>query len=231
MPELIYCAGGNRRFAELAHAAGFRLGARLPDTVYDVAPLYFADQEWRKPDRTRYVAEVARHQPYLATVLDLERPDQLDEVLGWAEEIAPHVREVGLIPKCDGVIATLPRAIGGRPVRLCYSVPSAYGGAELSVWEFAGWPVHLLGGSPHRQRQYARYLDVRSADGNYAQKLATRHCQFLAAAPVPDANNRWWPTLKEADGRRWEGDGPYEAFRRSCAAIRALWAAERPAVA
>ena len=76
--ELIYCAAGNRRFAEIATSHGFRYGAQLPGTVYtDVAPLYFADQDWKEPNRDKYMSALAQHRPHMATVLDWEREEQL----------------------------------------------------------------------------------------------------------------------------------------------------------
>ena len=53
--------------------------------------------------------------------------------------------------------------------------------------------------------------------------MATRWCQFWVPGTARYARNRYWPTLTEADGQRWAADGPYEAFRRSCLAIRAAW--------
>ena len=228
MIDLIYCAAGNRRFAEIAVAAGFLYGAQLPGTVYpDVARLSFADQDWKRPNRAAYMASLAAHRPRMATVLDWERDKQLGEVLSWAEEAAQYVERVILIPKVVGGIPRLPRAIGGAKIVLGYSVPATYGGTELPPWEFAGWPVHLLGGSPHRQLHAAHYMRVVSADGNYAAKMA-RHNQFWMAGHARNAHDRFWPRLKETDGKRW-GDGtstadaPYEAFRRSCANIMAAW--------
>jgi hypothetical protein len=219
--EIIHCGGGNRRFAETAISAGFRYGARLPDTVY--APLYFADQEFKDPDRDAYMAALAEHRPRLATVLDWQKPGQLDEVLGWAEDAARFVDVIVIVPKVVGGIPRLPRTIGGRPVRLGYSVPTRYAGTPVPVWEFTGWPVHLLGGSPQKQMEMTLYLDVRSADSNYAQKMATKYCQFWTPGNARYAKNRYWPTLREADGKRWKGNAPYEAFRRSCANMRAAW--------
>lgn len=46
-PTLIFCAAKNRRYAEIALAAGFRYGAQLPNHVY-FAP-YFVDQEHNNP--------------------------------------------------------------------------------------------------------------------------------------------------------------------------------------
>lgn len=102
----------------------------------------------------------------MATVLDWYRMEQLPDVLGWAEDIAPFVSVIVIIPKVPGEVHRLPRDVGGKQVRLGYSVPTTYGGTEVPLYEFAGWPVHLLGGDPARQMALARVLDVRSADGN-----------------------------------------------------------------
>ena len=226
--EIIYCANGNRRFAQIAIEAGMTYGAQLPGTVY--FPPEFVDQDWKRPDRAAYVAAVAQHQPRMATVLDWERDEQLPEVLGWAEDVAPFVERVIIIPKVIGGIPRLPRRIGGREVVLGYSVPTRYAGTCVPPWEFAGWPVHLLGGSPHRQLHAAHYMRVVSADGNYAAKMARQNNQFWMAGHARNAHDRYWPRLKETDGKRW-GDGtstadaPYEAFRRSCINVLAAWLA------
>lgn len=217
--ELIYCAGKNQRFEAVALAAGFRIGAQLPNTVYH--PVYFADQDWKRPNRERYMQALAEHRPAMATVLDLERPDQLVEVLGWAEEASAYARYVLIIPKYSGAVDRLPRKIGSADVVLAYSVPTAFGGTQVPAWEFYGWPVHLLGGSPHRQMEIARYLKVISADGNMANKMATTRGQFWMPGTARWARDHYWPKLSEAG---WQGqDAPLEAFRRSCENIAAAW--------
>ncbi len=250
-PTLIYCGGGNPRFYEISKAAGFEYGARLPDTVY--GPLHFADQNYHTPNREKYMAALAKHKPVIASVLDLESEDQLPEVLSWAEEAAQYVQRIMLIPKVFSIIPQLPTRINNTEVILGYSVPTKYGGTEVPIWEFTGWPVHLLGGSPHMQIKLAGYtLDysggrgkfsryelpsvtvfdtgqVISIDGNMTNLMATQHCQFWTPGTACNANNRFWPTLREAnDGVTW-GDGsatadaPYEAFKRSCKNIMETW--------
>ncbi len=155
-PTLIYCAGGNRRFAEIAIAAGYRFGSQLPETVYH--PLYFADQDWKRPNRAAYMSALAQHRPNMASVLDWEHEGQLNEVLDWAEEAAQYVERVMIIPKVVGGIGRIPHAVNGCPVILGYSVPTRFGGTPLPGWEFAGWPLHLLGGSPHRQMREWSHL-------------------------------------------------------------------------
>jgi hypothetical protein len=218
IPTLIYCAGGNRRLAEIAAEAGFRCGAQLPDTIY--LPLYFADQDWRRPDRQRYMAALAEHKPYMATVIDWERAEQLAEVLDWAEEASEHVSVVMVVPKVQGGIERLPARVGKAEVRLGYSVPSSYGASELMLTEFTERPVHLLGGNPWRQMELAHYLDVRSVDGNSHQGAAVRWCMVWT--------ERRWERLQVLEGTRRKVDAPYEAFRRSCVNIAAAWRKQSP---
>lgn len=231
--ELIYCAAGNRRFAEIAINAGFTYGAQLPATVY-FSPA-FVDQDWKKTKckahkntidmmcvdcaqarekaRPRYMSSLSKHKPRLATVLDLEHDDQLPEVLAWAEEAAQYVTEaVLIIPKAQGIVSRLPRVIGGRSVRLAYSVPTKYGGSSLPLWDFTGWPVHLLGGRPEKQMELSHYLNVASADGNYFGMKAREFCEHWE-----------WPGKWIPDGGRTENDAHYAAFERSCANIVAAW--------
>lgn len=209
VPELIYCANGNKRFAQIAIDAGFLYGAQLPGTIYH--GIHFADQNWKNPDRTRYMAALAEYQPHMASVLDLERTEQLPEVLDWAEEAAQWVKVVMIIPKVFGVIPQLPRRIGGADVRLGYSVPTRHGGTEVPVWEFHGWPVHLLGGSPHRQMAIRKYLDVRSVDGNYHGLKARKWGEYWQ-----------WPGVW-VSGQFRRHDGIYDAFALSCRNIMKAW--------
>jgi hypothetical protein len=207
--ELIYCASGNRRYDDIAVRHGFHIGAQLPGrTIYH--PIFFVDQNWKRPCRSAYMQALAAHRPAMATVLDLERPSQIAEVLGWAEDAAAYTSCVLIIPKYGGAIAGLPRKIAGAAIRLGYSVPTSHGGTEVWAGEFIGWPIHLLGGSPHRQMEIARYLDVRSADGNMHNKMSQR-CKYWQAG-------RWHQLQSDAL------DANYAAFDRSCQHIAAAWA-------
>jgi hypothetical protein len=146
----------------------------------------------------------------MATVLDWEREDQLPEVLGWAEEVAQYVEQIVLIPKVQGGVSKLPHRIGGKSVVLGYSVPTRYGGTSLFLQEFQGWPVHLLGGQPHKQMELACYLNVASVDGNYCNLKASKFCEYWQGG-------RWYPV------RPKQRDAIYVAFRRSCENIIEAW--------
>lgn len=73
-PTLIYCADGNAEFARIAVNAGFEYGAQLPPRGLPFPP-YFADQNWKNPNRERYIAELAKHAPFMASVLDWEKSE------------------------------------------------------------------------------------------------------------------------------------------------------------
>ena len=238
VPELIFCGGNNPRFAEIAIAAGFRYGCELTgDTPY--APVYFADQDWTAHRRAvaagqgdafrvRYMARLAQYRPHMATVLDWERQDQLTEVLIWAEEAAALVDQVLIIPKVpswNNPIRQIPRTIGGRSVVLAYSVPTRYGGTPLPLSYFTGWPVHLLGGSPHEQMRLCRTFTalgatVVSVDGNMHQKEANRLCAFWRAEKGRKGH---WVQLAEVGLGDYGRNSNVEAFRRSCENIAAAW--------
>jgi hypothetical protein len=209
--EVIFCADGNPRMAQIAIDAGLLYGARLPGSV--AFRPYFADQEWKRPNRAAYMARLAKHRPHMATVLDLERYAQLGEVLAWAEEAARYVQRVVIIPKAHGIIAHLPTSIAGRPIRLGYSVPTRYGGTPVQLHEFAAWKgdgVHLLGGSPERQMHIYRALgNVRSVDTNYTAKIALENNKYWAGG---------WVALESV-----YINGPCEAFRRSCVNVMNAW--------
>lgn len=230
MPELIFCADGNKRFADIALAYGYTYGARLPARGLHHRP-GFTDQDWRQPNREVYMSAVAEHRPRLATVLDWEREEQWPEVWAWACEIAPYVESVIIIPKVMGGIGAIPETCEGKPVRLGYSVPTSYGGTSLPSWEFERRPVHLLGGNPQEQIRLAQYMNVVSADTNYHLGMATKYNQFFAAGgSFRAARNRYFPKLNETALGRLEGDVPYKAFALSCINIRAAWMGSPAAV-
>jgi hypothetical protein len=218
-PELFYCAHGNRRFAQIAIDSGFSYGAQMPNTVY--FPPEFTDQNWKTPNRTGYMAALAKYRPRLATVLDWERPDQLTEVLDWASEASQWTSEaVIIIPKVVGGTKRLPKTINGKSIRLGYSAATTFSGTPCTLSEFEGFPVHCLGGSPAAQMWVANRSNCLSADGNYIQTMARRRCQFYSPGLFGQRSN--WPSLGEI-GLGWVTDAPYIAFKLTCIAIQMAW--------
>jgi hypothetical protein len=225
-PRIIYCAGGNKRFADIAIRNGFFYGARIPRDKPHY-PIYFADQDWRKPRKEDYIRLLSIYRPMIATVLDLEKRSQVRTVIKWAEEASKYTKYIVIIPKVKGVISEIPRIINKKEVILGYSVPTKYGSTPIKIQEFSGWKVHLLGGSPHRQMNLWKimkeFCDIYSVDGNYIQLIALRYNKFWTNGNAHYAENRWLPRLDEADGKKWNIDAPYEAFRRSCINVINAW--------
>lgn len=218
--EVIYCAAGNKRFAEIAIDAGMHTGAQLPATVY-YQP-YFVDQNWKNPNREKYMAELAKYTPYMATVLDYDSNTTHEEVMSWANEASQYVQVIVIIPKVWGTIDCIPHTINGKPVRLGYSVPTTHGGTDVPLSEFSNRPVHLLGGSPEDQIELAKFLNVKSIDNNYIQKMAAQYCQYWSVHIVSGARNKIYPTLREV-GIGGGNDAIYRAFEISCRNIMTAW--------
>lgn len=231
MPEIIYCADGNEEFARLAIQAELTYGSQPLKTFYH--PIDFADLDPDQiPPIDKYVEAIKQHRPRIATVKDWAVESELPEVLGWAEEIAPLVESIIIIPKVMNGISQLPKKIGGKQVVLGYSVPTSHSGTQLPEFQFISWPVHLLGGSPQKQRKLARYLNVVSVDGNMMHKMATGDNKTgIVAVWQPDSRKfkkGHWVGLDEyliANGLPPVGndDAPYRAFEISCQNIKALW--------
>jgi hypothetical protein len=236
--RLIFSSGGTPRFAEIAMRHGWLPGARLPCTVY-ADKLHFADNEYQDFERDPYVEAIKIHRPKLATLVDLERWDQIDEVIQLGKDIAPYVQEALIvIPKVNGIIKHLPREIGGLPVWLGYSIDTSNGGTKVPIREFEDWDVHLLGGSPQEQMRLAQgwtprtdmalmldapvyNLNVVSVDTNYHQERANRHVAFWVNGTSRD-KNRYFPRLSSI-GNHTRQDGIYIAFEMSCINIMQAW--------
>lgn len=209
--RLILCVHG----ASLLHLGmkhGWWPGKQLPGLVWPER-LHFADQDWKKPNRPKYMAALAKHTPHMATVMDWETEEQFDEVMSWAEEASQYVQQVIIIPKVHGGIPRLPKHINGKDVVLGYSVPTLFGGSETMLQEFRGRMVHLLGGSPHKQMQTFLHLapiaDVISVDGNMAAKLCFKGLVWQGRTFVQDTEKH-------------DGHGLI-LFERSCKNIIEAW--------
>lgn len=217
-PTLIYCADGNRRFADIALRYGFAYGAQLPATVYHTP--VFADQNWKNPRRRQYMAALKKYRPALATVLDWDQNATIEQVMSWAVEAAWYVPEVIIIPKIPGTITSIPEFIGKARVRLGYSVPTRYGKTEVPVQEFGNRPVHLLGGSPKAQRELTDQMNVKSADGNYIQAAALRFGKAWSN------EEGWYYPGDKGVYIRQARDAAYFAFELSCQSVQKLWLAQ-----
>ena len=221
-PRLVWCADGNKSHSVMASGLGWLYGARLPAKGLADLPLYFADQDWKRPDRKKYMTCLATHRPNICTVLDWEREEQYREVISWVEEAAQYVSTAVLVvPKVAGIVGRIPRRVGNKDVWLAYSVPTRYGGTTVPVEEFYGRSVHLLGGSPQSQiscwESLQHFSSVESADGNMSKKMATQRCCYWTRLPT-SRYGHWQPLARSV-----EKNAPDECLRRSLKNILDAW--------
>lgn len=213
--DLIYCAGGNPRLSDIAYEEGWLIGFRS-DYASPCHHITFVDVEYKQPNFEQHLAKVKKHRPKYATVPDLSdkvvaRQD-VERAIDQATQLANYCDIPLIVPKLPGQISLIPEqfAIG-------YSVPSKYGGAQYPIWELAGRRVHLLGGSPRKQWQTYLHLsaiaEVISADGNYAQKMATRYGEYWQ-------RDKWEEHPQVKTGAK---DLYFECWRWSCRNIRQRW--------
>ena len=220
--DLIYCDFRNKGLSQIAIDAGFKLGVQLPNgwrACNAGLPVYFADQDWKNPDRTVYMGHVARLRPHVATVIDWEREEQFAEVMDWAEAVTQYAERVIIIPKVAGQLHRIPDRINGKEVVLGYSVPTKFGGTPVPIWEFGQRPVHLLGGSPHKQMRLTYYMNVVSADGNMICKIANTLTKYWIPPWTHVDGVRGWVLVEAA----FTGNRRIEAFSRSCHNVYEAW--------
>jgi hypothetical protein len=194
----------------LASEAGWLLGVRSDRKSYGM-PLAFLDVEYTSPDWDRHMHRAALERPRYAIAPDcsetrISRRD-IRRALLQADALAQFCEVPLIVPKLAGQLAHIP-----QDYAIAYSIPSSYGGAKFGPWLLAGRRVHLLGGSPSTQRRIYRALrdvaDVRSVDGNMAQKVAGKLNYW-------SRGNVWVKLPKGSD---------YAAcFARSLANIHRMW--------
>lgn len=218
-PRIIYCGRSNNTLDRIAIYSGFEYGLRLPFTAN--FPPIFADQDWKKPNKEKYIESVAQHKPEMATVLDWEHQEQKGEVFDWIDDISKYVQVIIVIPKFSSAIRQIPLSWEGKEVRLGYSVPSGYGKTSVKIEEFntTHHRVHLLGGTPHLQIMLARCMNVTSVDCNSHSLYANDYCEAWTGKMIKGSRMR----VRMQD-IGIEGDNANKiAFAMSCANIMRAW--------
>jgi hypothetical protein len=122
----------------------------------------FLDLNWKKPNFEKHLEICEMVKPKYVVAPDILELSNVDTVLKHAEELQQHAENVIVVPKVD-CVSSIPEqyAIG-------YSVPSKYGGCPFPEWYFEGRKIHLLGGSPTKQKNLLNhgFWNVISIDGN-----------------------------------------------------------------
>jgi hypothetical protein len=219
MVEVIVCLGNNKDVYEIIRRTGLRYGCRLPEDTPDGDGVYFADQNWKKPNLDNYLRSIQKHKPHIATVIDIESEPLFDEAMRWAYAISNHVRQIIMIPKIESAIERIPYEINGSEIVLGYSVPTSHGGTPISIAQFVHRKVHLLGGSPHKQLKLAREnkLAINSIDNNYIWMKANKFGEYWTGKM--NGESRTWIRSSMLSGK----GGRLDAFEKSCINLLRAW--------
>lgn len=207
LPLLFFCGGGGKsKHDSNAKGEGWRLGLRSNGRNLAHEHMQMVDNEWGDAYKHEQHLEcVKRNKPLVATVQDIESIEQLPEALKHARELAKYCGRVLLIPK---VKSWLPKCW------LAYSIPTSHGGTLIEPEWFGDRLVHLLGGSPNDQAQYAKVLNVVSLDANYASQLA-------------ENGKATWQGVEKKIQHLTGEKGCYPAFKLSAKMQKKYWHSDR----
>jgi len=161
----IWVQGNNRKVPAIARYAGMAYGTRHDDTPR--AWPFMVDINWKRYDWDDYLHKIRRWRPVMAMVPDYEHEGQRMQLYRQIDDLqAAGVLRVLVCPKFNGAVKHIPwRCV------VAVSVPSSYAGFVPDYRELAGRRVHLLGGSPNKQKEMITQMlgsgvRVWSLDGN-----------------------------------------------------------------
>lgn len=162
--------GNNEHMPRVARQSGMAYGTRHIEKPRAWA--FALDIDWKAYDWDDYMQKVHVWQPLQAMAADYERPDQRDLMLQQVADLrTAGVLRVMVCPKFDGAVRDIP-----ADCIVAISVPSTYAGYVPPLHELAGRKVHLLGGSPVKQKMWLMRISavaqVISLDGNSHTKVA-----------------------------------------------------------
>jgi len=158
----------SKNVLDVANEYGWLPGARYTNLrdvkTFNFRGVGFLDIDWKNYNFKKHVESARIVRPHITIARDVECIDSLKEILNEAEALSRFSDFVAIVPKDPKLNGKLSELIPKRYL-LAYSVPTKYGGTEVSLESFDR-PVHLLGGRPEIQRKIAESLQVYSLDCN-----------------------------------------------------------------
>lgn len=174
----IFCAGGSVAPARASVQSGMAYGTR-----HDYKPAlypFMVDINWKKYDWEDYLNKISKWRPVQAMVADYEHPEQKELMLRQIQDLRDlGIMRIKVCPKFDGAVRDIP-----EDCIVAISVPSKYAGfLAKNVWEYTGRKIHLLGGTPMRQRELISHLNgvgaaVVSVDVNAHETAAKKGTHY-----------------------------------------------------
>ncbi|TNF67267.1 MAG: hypothetical protein EP298_07400 [Gammaproteobacteria bacterium] len=155
----------SKKTLDIAAEFGWLAGAKYTNLrdIKHCSQVGFIDIDWENYCFQKHINAVMKTKPLYTVAKDIVDINELDQILYEAEELSNYAENVILVPKDQKLknkLELLP-----RKYVLGYSVPTKYGGTEIST-KYFNRPVHLLGGRPDVQRKLANEMPVVSFDCN-----------------------------------------------------------------
>jgi hypothetical protein len=156
----------SRTVLSIALEHGWKSGARYTNLrdVRHLTDLGFLDIDWQNYSFDRHLDAARTFRPLMTVARDVMDLIHLESILHEASLLAKHSQYVVVVPKDPRLEHVIGKLIPPEFV-LGYSVPTRYGGTEITPRAFKG-RVHLLGGRPDVQRRLGDAMNVVSVDCN-----------------------------------------------------------------
>lgn len=155
----------SKKTIDIADKFGWLPGAKYTNLrdIKHCKRVGFIDIDWKNYCFEKHIDAVIKTSPLYTVAKDIIDIKEVDEILYQADQLSNYAENVILVPKdckLKNMLNNLP-----HKYLLGYSVPTKYGGTEISTSHFQR-PVHLLGGRPDIQRKLANEMQVISFDCN-----------------------------------------------------------------
>lgn len=169
--DVIVTSSGGQDMPRAAYRGGVYIGInssqeRPPDNI----PVDFVDWPFLEDDFVfeAHLDVVKREQPKYAVAPDISNAENFDSRICKADLLNRHAEIVIVVPK-----AVKPDRVPNR-FRVGLPAQDRFGGVPWPIWEYRNCnTVHILGGSPNRQKELQHYANVGSIDTASPLKAAT----------------------------------------------------------
>ena len=169
--NFILVRGGDKAAPRIARESGWLYGVRHDYKPY--GHIHMLDIHWHDYDWDEYMKCVHDYAPNIAMVADYEHLSEQTTMLKQISDLRGRVDIICACPKFAGATNDIP-----HDVRLAISIPAkSYAGYLPPLDDIRDRDVHLLGGNPQRQLNFALTAKsvnatVKSLDGNYHVRKA-----------------------------------------------------------
>lgn len=207
---------------ELGFLPGFREDCGYQQTQFNHLNVLVGmlDNDFRNPDLGRYVSRFFEYEPQVGVIGDAYEEDDVDEYVAAAHEIQASYpdAELVIVPKYRAVIDAIPNDIVLGYSR-GYADRLAHEFSEPSDWR--GRRVHILGGSPPKQRDVIQQLTRPTLTDEPPANIVGLDWNGLHRGA--QFGEFWTPDGWNDDGRDADHVTVRKTVRHSLSRLKAFW--------